>query len=541
MKKIIFLFFIISGFLIPFFVFAADTPDQKAAADCLSQAYSNYINKVNDCNAKVQADIQAKIDVINKDLDTQTALCYQQSDPTICAEQVANYTNRIQKLQQDATQQQVDCRDGQLKQEYTAAQNKCYENTSFNNVWDLPVLKQMLKNQALDTTNFSQEQIDKLSACVQKLADDNQLDANSPDSYTKMGECYKEAGILQNTTELFTGASVVLNCASEKLDLQPGQSLLNLAATASGQQRQYLEQCVVKKLNPVVAGVAVLNVPFAGGFGNFFLYFQFLFTQPLLLITKKKNKSWGKIFNSLNQKPVDLATVRLLTKDNNKVAKTIVTGRSGEYLFLPAPGTYELDVQKTGFVFPSNYVDTEMSNEYNGEDIVVDSHDDVVNKYVPVDPAEKKPSRLLFNLRKWKKRIAILLGFTAPLFAAIVVFLMPHWWTVALLIVHLILLFLFIRLSFAKKEPQYGRVYGPKKSVLIGVTVSLFDKKFNRLIDYYVTDIFGRYFLPIAIGEYSVVFEKKGFERKQIDLSISSKEKDAKILKIDVALDKKKD
>jgi len=74
----------------------------------------------------------------------------------------------------------------------------------------------------------------------------------------------------------------------------------------------------------------------------------------------------------------------------------------------------------------------------------------------------------------------------------------------------------------------------------MGVTVSLFEKRRNRLIEYYVTDVFGRYFLPIAVGEYSVVFEKKGFERKQIDLNISSKEKEAKILKIDVMLDKVK-
>ena len=229
-----------------------------------------------------------------------------------------------------------------------------------------------------------------------------------------------------------------------------------------------------------------------------------------------------------------------MNKNDKKVSKTIVTGRNGEYLFLPKPGNYILDVRKYGYIFPSENADLEMENEYQGGDIMVDSADDVVNRYVPVDPEEKTVSKFKFNLRKWKKRLALLLGFSAPLFAMVVVVLIPKWWTLLLLLIHIILLFLFIRLSFAKKEPQYGRVSGFKNSALMGVTVSLFEKRRNRLIDYYVTDVFGRYFLPIAIGEYSVVFEKNGYERKQIDLNISSKEKDAKILKIDVALQKKK-
>ncbi|OGH88970.1 MAG: hypothetical protein A2507_03670 [Candidatus Magasanikbacteria bacterium RIFOXYD12_FULL_33_17] len=539
MKKFLFIFFIISGFFVPFFVFAEDLPDQTEITNCLTDSYNSYIEKLNNCNSNTVENIQAKIDVINQDLDFNLALCYQAGDPEICAQQASDYARRVQKLQEDATSQQNGCREDDLKAKYIKAQNYCYDNYSFNNVWDTPALKEMLKNQPLDSLSLSQEKINELTICIQNL--DNKYDLNNltGDLEREIASCYNVAG-LKNTADLSQGVSVVLDCASEKLNLAENQSLLNLAATATGQQKQYLEQCVIKKLNPVVAGVAVLNVPFASGFGNFFLYFQFLFTQPLLLVTKKKNKSWGKVFNSLNQDPVDLATVRLLYKQDKKIAKTIVTGRSGEYLFLPEPGNYTLEVNKSGFLFPSGYDYFELDNEYKGEDILVDSHDDVVNKHVPVDPTEKKPSRFKFNLRKWKKRISLLLGFSAPLFAVVVVVLIPKWWTASILIIHIALLFLFIRLSFGKKETQYGRVYGPKNSSLMGVTVSLFEKRRNRLIEYYVTDVFGRYFLPIAVGEYSVVFEKKGFERKQIDLNISSKEKEAKILKIDVMLDKVK-
>jgi len=539
MKKILFLFFIIRGFFVPFFVLAEDLPNQDEITNCLSDAYTTYVEKLNACNSSTAEDIQKKIDVINQDLDYNMTLCYQAGDPEICAQQASDYASRVQKLQMDAMTQQNTCKEADLKEEYIKAQGMCYDNYSFDNVWDIPELKDLLKKQALDSYAITPEQSKELAICVQDLVDNNELDVNSSDSYKNLAKCYKQVGILENTSQTLEGTAVVLDCASETLDLSGDQSLLNLAATATGRQRQYLEQCVIKKLNPVIAGVAVLNVPFASGFGNFFLYFQFLFTQPLLLVTKRKKKSWGKVFNSMNQNPIDLATVRLLNKNDKKVSKTIVTGRNGEYLFLPKPGNYILDVRKYGYIFPSENADLEMENEYQGGDIMVDSADDVVNRYVPVDPEEKTVSKFKFNLRKWKKRLALLLGFCAPLFALVVVILIPKWWTLSLLLIHIILLFLFIRLSFAKKEPQYGRVSGSKNSALMGVTVSLFEKRRNRLIDYYVTDVFGRYFLPIAIGEYSVVFEKSGYERKQIDLNISSKEKDAKILKIDVALEKK--
>jgi len=435
--------------------------------------------------------------------------------------------------------QQNNCREEDLKKEYVDAQNKCYDKYSFNNVWDTPALKEMLKNSALDSLSLSPDKTEELTLCIQDLGNKYDLTNLTADLEREIGNCYTVVG-LENTANLSQGVAVVLDCASESLDLSGDQSMLNFAATATGKQKDYLEQCVLKKLNPVIVGAAVINVPFASGFGNFFLYFQFLFTQPLLLVTKKKNKAWGKIFNSMNQNPVDLATVRLLNKSDNKVSKTIVTGKNGEYLFLPKPGNYILEVRKYGYIFPSDHVDAKLEDEYSGGNILVDSEEDVVNKYVPVDPEEKTISRFKFNLRKWKKRFTVLLGFSAPVFAALVVVLIPKWWTVAILLIHIILLFLFIRLSFGKKEPQYGRVYGGKNSAIMGVTVSLFEKRRNRLIDYYVTDVFGRYFLPIAIGEYSVIFEKSGYERKQIDLNISSKEKDAKILKIDVVLQKNK-
>jgi len=539
MKKILSLFFIVSGFFVPFFVLAADAPDQTAITNCLTSAYTTYVNSINDCNANTGEDIQKKIDVINQDLDFNLALCYQAGDPEICAQQAADYARRVQKLQEDATSQQNNCREADIKDEYIKAQNYCYDNYSFNNVWDTPALKEMLKNSALDSLTLSPKKMNELNTCMQSLASKYDLNNLTADLEKEIGNCYSAVGLVNNAN-LSQGVSAVLDCTNEKIDLQSGQTLLNLAATATDKQQEYLSECVAKKLNPVLAGVAVLNVPFAAGFGNFFLYFQFLFTQPLLLVTKRKNKAWGKVFNSLNEDPVDLATVRLLNKDDNKVAKTIVTGRSGEYLFLPDPGKYALDVRRDGFLFPSGNVSLGIDNEYQGEDILVDSQDDVVNKYVPVDPTEKTASKFKFHLRKWKKRIAILLGFSAPLFAVLVVVFVRQWWTVALLLLHISLLFLFIRLSFGKKEAQYGRVFGEKNSVLMGVTVSLFEKRRNRLIEYYVTDIFGRYFLPIAIGEYNIIFEKNGFERKQIDLNISSGEKEAKILKIDVMLDKLK-
>jgi len=86
MKNFLFLFVIISGFFVPFFVLAEDVPDQTEITNCLTSSYNTYIEKLNNCNSNTVENIQAKIDVINQDLDFNLALCYQAGDPEICAQ-----------------------------------------------------------------------------------------------------------------------------------------------------------------------------------------------------------------------------------------------------------------------------------------------------------------------------------------------------------------------------------------------------------------------------------------------------------------------
>ena len=80
----------------------------------------------------------------------------------------------------------------------------------------------------------------------------------------------------------------------------------------------------------------------------------------------------------------------------------------------------------------------------------------------------------------------------------------------------------------------YGKHYLAVKAELVwmGVFVSLFEKKFNKLLSYYVTDMFGRYFFPAEPGEYSVVLNRKGYQKKEILAQVAPRHN----IKIDVVL-----
>jgi len=66
--------------------------------------------------------------------------------------------------------------------------------------------------------------------------------------------------------------------------------------------------------------------------------------------------------------------------------------------------------------------------------------------------------------------------------------------------------------------------------------VSLFKKPYEKRIAYTVTDMFGRYFLPVAVGDFTLVVEKDGLEKKSINKKFTEEDEKSGIVNIDVFL-----
>lgn len=395
---------------------------------------------------------------------------------------------------------------------FTKSVNKCYEQ--FPTVIEPEPASgtaQLIFTDAYDDkTVLSDEDKIKLVNCVRQYLTDS-TSSPSAEQDRLIAACFS-AVAMPNIAQSYQNAATIIDCARDATGIT---GLANIT-TITDKQRAYYEQCVTSKvIVPLTTGAAVAAVPLAAGFGNIFLYLQFLFTQPAMLLARRKGNR-GKVVDSLTTLPLDLSTVRLLRLPERTIVKTIVTGSTGDYIFVPPPGDYALDALRRDYVFPSTYHDG-----YRGESLNVDSADDVINKVVPLDRKEIIISVSKFLFAKWRRRIGVVLAFGAPLVSLVGAVLTPKWWAIGLTIFQFALLALFYRLGRGHQTRVFGVVKDEQGKTLSGTVVSLFDKKFNKLLYYSVTDLFGRYTLPEVQGVFAISFAKDGYTVFQRDFNLS--------------------
>ncbi|KKQ78911.1 MAG: hypothetical protein UT02_C0053G0002, partial [Parcubacteria group bacterium GW2011_GWC2_38_7] len=198
-----------------------------------------------------------------------------------------------------------------------------------------------------------------------------------------------------------------------------------------------------------IASIASVGATGAAGVG-LLTYLQFLFTQPLMLLRKKKQQNWGVIYNSITKAPLDLAIIRLFEIGTNRLVSTRVSDIHGRYQFMVKPGRYYIEVNKNQHKFPSevipqliglhvaggaslsiddNIVDGEYQHLYNGGVIEVKlGENGIINKAIPVDPNRtSETDKQIFRKRMWNKiqTWSTLLG---PIIAFVSFVINPQIW-----------------------------------------------------------------------------------------------------------------
>lgn len=327
---------------------------------------------------------------------------------------------------------------------------------------------------------------------------------------TDFAEVRKEVKAVLSQTLL----STVDNPVAEKVN-EIVQSPVTLATTAAS-----------------VASVATVGATGAAS-ASLLTYLQFLFTQPIMLLTRRRRQNWGIVYNSITKKPLDLAVVRVFEVGTNRLVTTRVTDRNGRYQFIVKPGQYFIEVNKKEHKFPSevipqligqhnlangqeqiseNIVDGEYQNLYNGGTIVV-GEAGIINRSIPVDPDKKlETDREIFKRLMWK-RVQTLSTLIGPIIAVISYIINPQGWVAALVVIQVIIYFIFRRLSKVHKPLTWGSV----KDLFTGRTlkrtvVRVFDTRFNKLLDTQVTDNNGKYGFLVSKGEYYLTGNRDNYE-----------------------------
>lgn len=296
---------------------------------------------------------------------------------------------------------------------------------------------------------------------------------------------------------------------------------------------------------PVVAATAVTSAAVVATAFNGFQFLQYLLTAPLLLWKRRKRKRWGVVYDSIRKIPVDLAIVRLLDATTGRVVKSQVTDKQGRYLFIASPGSYKIQVHKTGFSFPSTHLagqtrDGSFVDLYHGEPIQVREADAAVAANIPLDPAgeaAKTPTRI--RVDRWIRRGVRVVSVAGLVVAIVIAVLQPSMWTIAAAALQIVAFLFFLRLAVPSKPKSWGIVYDARtRRPITNAVVRIFDPTYNKLLETQVTDGRGRYAFLVGPNEYYTTYEKGGYKKVEVRPIDRTDTQQASYVSVDVGLNK---
>lgn len=303
----------------------------------------------------------------------------------------------------------------------------------------------------------------------------------------------------------------------------------------------------VQKTNQQVVAPTAITVVLAGAIPliswlDFLPFLRLVFLQPLMLLGWRKRAKWGLVYNALNKLPVDLATVRLISLETNRVVQSKVTDGKGRFIFMVNPGKYRLEAQKGNFIFPSKFLegyksDGQKVDIYHGETIEVLKPASITAS-IPLDPlgVQKKPVRLVWE--KFGRRLQTVIAWSGILITAASLYISPKWYIAALLVAHIAFYFIFRRLALPPKPKNWGIISDEANKAPIGrVIARLFNSQFNKLVDTQITDASGKYYFMAGDAKYYITYEHKEYHPQKTDI-IDLEGKDADVLTIDAKLKK---
>lgn len=274
---------------------------------------------------------------------------------------------------------------------------------------------------------------------------------------------------------------------------------------------------------PAVVGVGVANVAAGAQLPQVFVYLRYLFTQPFLLLRRKKYKTWGTVYNAFTKQPVDLATVRLVHAEKGQVVRSQVTDTQGRYYMFGDPGEYLLQVDKNGFSGVSNIVqhvqeDGSYLRVYHGDPVQVTDDRTEINYSIPLEPiGEDKPASKIIRTRVLQV-IQHAISLTGVVMTGFSFIISPEIKIALFFFIHLLFYAISYKLTHTTLPESYGTVrFKDNKKGLHNVVVRVFDSAYNKLVTTTLTDRKGRYAALVGPSVYYVAYEKPGFEVKKSD------------------------
>lgn len=273
-----------------------------------------------------------------------------------------------------------------------------------------------------------------------------------------------------------------------------------------------------------LANITVTTAVTVGGASQLMNYLRLIFTQPILLLFRRRRREWGVVYNSLTKKPIELAIVRLIDASTGRLVQSRVTDREGRYAFFPPPGRYRLEVTAAQVKFPTTFFatlkeDGVFTDLYHGEEIEVTQKGAALTANIPLDPlgVEKPLGRIIFEVTARKIQASV--GISSVFLATAFTLISPTKITGGLLAGQILIYLVMRRFIYPRKPRKWGLVFNNKTRGPLGRAVArIFDTEYNKLLETQITDHKGRYAFLVGRNDYYIIYDKTGFTRKQSEI-----------------------
>ena len=284
-------------------------------------------------------------------------------------------------------------------------------------------------------------------------------------------------------------------------------------------QNPVVEQITSGIAAPSLVSVAVFNAATALPFLNLWTYLQYLLTQPLLFLKRKKRKAWGMVYNGFTKLPLDLAIVRLLDAKTKRILRTAVTDKQGRFILFAPQGNFSMGSTKPGFIFPSVYLKGKKEDEayvdlYHGTPFEVKQDGQAIIYNLPMDPIGKDISTRRLIATRALKGLQYGLSLSGIVLTTVSLIIAPSIKIGLFLLLHIALFGLFTRLAKPPKFKKWGVVTDaatgkPVKNAI----VRLFEPEYNKLLGTQITDAKGRYGFLVGRNIFYLTVEKAGYKQ----------------------------
>ncbi|MCA9379169.1 hypothetical protein KC640_01960 [Candidatus Dojkabacteria bacterium] len=253
------------------------------------------------------------------------------------------------------------------------------------------------------------------------------------------------------------------------------------------------------------------------------LSFVNILTTPALLVgvlrlifKRKRDKTWGIIFDGQTNRPVAFAVTRLYIAETTTLIEQRVSDTNGRYGFVVASGNYRLEVTHSDYSTVKKEIIIDQDSPGYNLDIRL-----IPKTMVGTGQKLKFFESLGVQFRKFVRTLSPYLFLAGFLLSLISVSLTPSTFNLALLVLYSVLL-ISLLLGKLTNRGKSASVADSETGLRIpGAIVKIYNVKNFELMDSQITNALGRFDFWGDPGEYGVLVTARGYRfpsRLQKDL-----------------------